>query len=163
MPQMDEQIFENHRGVTPMLWVFTSIACMELLGVHLFLTLTWPWLAWPMSVLTGTSIIWLVSWIRSWKRLPHRLADGVLTLHMGSLRRVSVPLGQIASIDCSVNDALLKQPGVLRLVPIAYPNRIITLTTPLDDRRKTSRIAIRLDDPAAFDATMVALGIPLRA
>ncbi len=158
-----DRLFENHRGVTPLLWVFTSLACLELLGVHLFLSLTWPWLAWPLTALSGVTIFWLVRWIRSWKRLPHRLSGDALTLHMGSLRSMTVPLAKIEMIHTLVSDAVMKTPGTVRLVPVAYPNRLIRLTAPLADRRKTRQIAIRLDDPAAFDAAMGERGIRVGA
>jgi hypothetical protein len=141
-----------------MLWVFFGLACTELLVVHLVLVLRWPRAAWPLSGLTLLSILWLVGWIRSWPRLPHRLQDGVLRLHFGSLRHIDVPLGQIARAR-GVADGDLRAPDVLNLVPIAHPNRILDLAEPLAGSKPIRHIAIRLDDVAGFDAALGDAGI----
>ncbi len=153
--------FANHRGVVPMLWAFFGLAVGEMLAVHLFLVLKWPMLAWPLTMLSALTLVWLVGWIRSWKRLPHRLADGMLVLHMGSLRRVAVPIARIARIVGQVDNAALSREGTRKLVVLAYPNRIVELTEPLSDRRQTCALAIRLDDPAAFDRGMADAGVTI--
>ncbi|MBS0255243.1 MAG: hypothetical protein JSS36_08570 [Proteobacteria bacterium] len=145
----------------PMLWAFFGIAVAEMLAVHLFVVLKWPWLAWPLTWLTALSLVWLVGWIRSWARLPHELADGQLHLHMGSLRSIAVPIAQVARVVRQVDAARLAQPGTRKLVPLAYPNRIVELAEPLPGRRRTRALAIRLDDPAAFDAALAGQGIAI--
>ena len=144
--------FANHRGVTPMLWVFSALAVTEMVVVHLFVALKWPWIGWPLTILSALSVIWLIGWIRSWPRLLHRLENGTLTLHFGSLRSVAVPLADIAEVTPAVD--ALRDPGTRNLVPIAYPNRMIVLKSPAPGRRGTMRYAIRVDDPGAFDAAM---------
>lgn len=149
--------FANHRGVVPMLWAFVVLAGCELVGAHLLLGLWSAKVAWVASGLTLLTLIWLVRWVLSWKRLPHELRHDRLRLHMGSLRHVEVPLAAIAGIGGDVPSALLKARDTCNLVPIAYPNRLIELRAPLADRRRTRRIAIRVDDPAAFDAALLPL------
>lgn len=151
--------FANHRGVAPLLWAFFALACMEMLAMHLFVALKWPGVAWPLTAVTALSIVWLVRWIGSWPRLPHELRGDVLTLHMGSLRHYAVPVASIAGVRTAVSNDVLKAPGTVSLVPVAFPNRIVDLTAPLPGRRRVQHIAIRLDDPAAFDAAMAGLGI----
>lgn len=151
--------FANHRGVVPMLWALSSLACMEMLATHLLVSLKWPAAAWPLTALTALSIVWLVRWIRSWPRLPHELRGDLLTLHMGSLRHYAVPIGQIAGVRSAISNDVLKVPGMANLVPIAFPNRIVDLTEPLAGRRAVRHIAIRLDEPAAFDRAMAGRGI----
>lgn len=151
---MDRQVFANHAGVTPMLWVLTGLATLETFAVHLFVALKWPWIGWPLTMLSAASVAWLVSWIRSWRRLPHTLADGVLTLHMGSLRQLAIRLCDIRLVSATVNDTIVKARTCRNLVPVAYPNRVIFLRTPLVGKRQVDAIAIRLDDPAAFDAAL---------
>lgn len=153
--------FANHRGVVPMLWAFFGIATLEMVVVHLFVALKWPWIGWPLTIASALSIIWLVGWIRSWPRLPHRLQDGVLTLHMGSLRHYAVPLDRIARVLTQVTQDGVKAKRTANLVPIAFPNRIVELTEPFPGRRSITRLAIRPDDPAAFDAAMRAAGVPV--
>lgn len=148
----EETTFANHRGVVPMLWVFFSIALVEMVAVHLFVTLRWPVVGWPLTILSAATLVWIVAWIRSWKRLPHRLENGVLTLNMGRMRKIAVPLEIIRAVT-PVDGERLKAPGTLNLVPIAYPNRMIELTQPTG-KRGAVRIAVRVDDRAAFDAAM---------
>lgn len=149
--------FANDRGVTPMLWVFSALAVIEMIVMHLFVALKWPWIGWPLTALSALSVGWLVLWIRSWRRLPHELEDDVLTLHMGSLRSVRLPLSHIAAVTPSMAD--LRAPGTRNLVPIAYPNRMIVLAAPSAGRRPAGRYAVRIDDAAAFDAALAAAGV----
>lgn len=157
MTQGTARTFANHRGVVPMLWVFVVLGACELVGVHLLLGLWSRTAAWVMTGLSLLTMIWLVRWVRSWKRYPHELWPDRLRLHAGSLRRIDVPLSNIARIGGALSADILKAPGTRNLVPIAYPNRLIELTAPLPGRRATQRIAIRLDDPAAFDAAIAPL------
>ena len=158
---MPTRRFANHRGVVPMLWAFFALAVAEMLAVHLFVVLKWPGLAWPLTGLTALSLVWLIGWIRSWARLPYVLVDGQLHLHMGSLRHVTVPVAQVARVVRQVDAARLAQPGTRKLVPLAFPNRIIELTEPLQGRRAIRALAIRLDDPADFDSALAGLGITI--
>lgn len=148
--------FANHRGVVPLLWVFAGLAVLEMLAVHLFVALKWPAIGWSLTILSGLSVIWLVSWIRSWPRLPHELLPDRLRLHMGSLRSIDISLKQIAAIEASPSQERIKAVRARNMVPLAHPNRLIRLTTPLDDRRATAAIAILVDDPAVFDPAMAA-------
>ena len=144
--------FANYRGVVPMLWVFCALAATELVVVHIFVALKWPMIAWPLTAISAASIMWVVAWIISWKRLPHRLDGGILTLHMGRLRKVEIPVVDIRTVT-PVDSARLKAPDTRNLVPLAYPNRLIELGRPLGPRR-WKRIAVRVDDPEAFDAAI---------
>ena len=89
--------------------------------------------------------------------MPHELVDGQLHLHMGSLRHVAVPVAQVARVLRQVDAALLARPGTRKLVPLAFPNRIIELVEPLPGRRAIRALAIRLDDPADFDSALAGL------
>jgi len=144
--------FANHRGVVPMLWAFFSLALIETAAVHLFVALRWPSVGWPLTILSAATVVWILLWIVSWRRLPHELKDRVLSLHMGRLRTIAVPLDSIRAITPADSERL-NAPGTRSLVPIAYPNRIVELSRPIG-KRGTMRIAIRLDDPDAFDAAM---------
>lgn len=154
MAQSPVMTFANHRGVVPMLWAMVTLAGCELVGVHLLLSVWSHRAAWVLSVLTLFSMVWLVRWVTSWKRLPHELHADRLRLHMGSLRHVDVPLDGIAGLRADVSADLLKAPGTRNLVPIAHPNRVIELRAPMADRRGTRRIAVRFDDATAFDAAL---------
>jgi len=154
-PGASSTTFANHRGVVPLLWAFVVLAGLELVGAHLLLSLWSHKAAWAMSVVTLLSLIWLISWVRSWKRFPHELLNDKLRLHAGSLRHVDVPLAAIEGVSGEVPMDLVKARDTRNLVPVAHPNRMILLREPLFDRRRTRRYAIRVDDPEAFDAALL--------
>ncbi len=142
-----------------MLWAFAGLAACELLAVHLLVALWWPAVAWPLSVVTALGIAWLVRWILSWRRRPHVLYRDRLRLTMGSLRAVELQLATIANTHAELSGELLRRRETLNLVPIAYPNRIVELRQPLPGRWRTRRVAIRLDEPEAFDEALRSAGI----
>lgn len=146
-----------------MLWVVVALAVGELLVVHLFLSLSWPALAWPLFALTAASILWMVAWIRSLKSHPHLLDGEELRLRIGSLRSVPVPVSSIERVSASWAPGEHGGAGALNTVPLAYPNRLLRLKAPLRIRKaQYDRIALRIDDAPTFDAAMASRGIPVR-
>lgn len=146
-----------------MLWVFTAIAVGEMLVVHLFVTLRWPWVGWPLLAVSAVSIVWLVVWIRSFRDHPHSLSGDTLQLRIGSLTALTVPLSAIESVSANWASGEHKSKGATNVVPLAYPNRMLRLKTEIKTRRgECDRIALRIDDPGAFDAAMTELGFSVR-
>lgn len=159
---MAPERFDQHRGITPILWVFASLAALELLVVHLVVASRWPSLAWPLTLLTGASLVWLISWIRSFKRRPHELDDNHLRLHFGSLRSIDIPLQSLCAVRTTWDGADLKRRDMINFVPVAYPNRLAEIDPPIARRKRSiSVVAFRVDDPSAFDAAIVKRGIPI--
>lgn len=143
-----------------MLWVFVALAVGELMVVHLLLTLRWPVIGWPLLVVSGATVIWLVLWIRSFGRYPHSLSGDVLRLRIGSLPDTSIRLAAIGSISTNWCSGEHRGKGARNLVPVAYPNRMLRLTSPIQTRKgMCDRIAFRVDDPVSFDAAMASVGI----
>ena len=137
------------------MWALVGLGSIELLVVHLFVSLKWPWLAWPLSVLSALSIFWVVTLIRSFKARPHLLDSSVLQFNLGRLRAMEVPVAAIASIRGVKDGAEVKAAETANLCLISYPNRIVDLVHPIAFGRKTVRkIALALDDPAAFDLAL---------
>lgn len=137
------------------MWAFVGLASIELLGVHLFAALKWPRLAWPMSAVTLLSIIWLVRLIRSFRTRPHELSDEALQLWLGNLRSLRVSRDVIARVRPVTDSAEVKAAGTAKLSLLSYPNRIVDLKEPVSFwGRSTHRIALALDDPAAFDLAL---------
>jgi hypothetical protein len=156
------ETFSGHRGIAPMLWVFASLATTELVVVHLFVALKWPAAAWGLTIVTALSIAWLVRYITSYKRCPHRLESDALCLRMGSMRSIVIPIAQVAGVRTHWASGAEKAAGSVNLVPIAFPNRLVDIDPPIAGRRgPLSTIAIRLDDPAAFDASLAARGVTI--
>jgi hypothetical protein len=124
---------------------------------------------WLRVVVHGLAIyglIWLVGLYASVRARPHQLVDGRLTLHRGMLRRLTVPVEQIASIDelPSFADDWKKRAyckGAIR-VDVAGPTilelRLRTAARPigvLGDGAPGTRVLVAVDDPASFTTTIV--------
>lgn len=158
-----EKSFAYHRSVAPMVWAFASLAIIEMLVVHLFLTLRWPVVGWTLFAFSAASLIWLVHWIRSFRQCPHVLANGHLELRTGSLALLKVPLEGIEGVATHWSDGEHKHAGAANVVPLAYPNRMLRLKVPIKTRKGAcDRVAFRVDEVAPFDAAMEELGIPVR-
>ena len=84
--------FAYHRSLAPMIGVLLGIAIVEMLVVHLVVV---AWLGWKAALVAGvldaSLVIALIGLIRSFRRLPVTLLDGVLTMRAGSLRTVCDP------------------------------------------------------------------------
>lgn len=140
-----------------MMWVFFALSLIELVVVHLFVALKWPVIGWTLTIVSALGAIWLVFWIRSFRTMPHRLEQDRLILHLGSLKTVSVELPNIARITRTFEQGALDKKGIINLAGIAYPNRCIELSEAME--RGKTKVFIRLDDPAAFDAALEARGV----
>ncbi len=141
-----------HRSLAPMMWVFAGLAGIELIVVH-FLVALWDWrVALVFSLVSLAGVVWLVRAILSFRRLPVLIGqDRVLRLRAGHLSGIDVPLDEIAAIRSQWESDAVKGRGVLNLAPIAYPNLLIDLRSPVQRRRRVIRsVAHRFDDPAAF-------------
>ena len=154
--------FAYHRSVAPMMWVLVAIACVELVVVHMLVALWKPWVALALSLVSLGGLVWLIGVIRSFPRLPVRIGDGRLLMRVGTLRGIEIPLSAIAGLRKSWDAAAIKHRSVLNLAMIAYPNIVVDLREPImaggPMPRPVIAVAHRLDDPAAFAATLEQLG-----
>ena len=144
--------FPYHRSLAPMMGVFLALAGIELVVVHLLVALWRPWVALLLSLFSLATIAWVVALIRSFKRLPVRIAGGILIMRAGNLHRMDIPLADVAGLRPAWDAAALRQRDVLNLAMIAYPNIVLDLRRPirLGRRREIRAVAHRFDDPVAF-------------
>lgn len=142
-----------------MMWAFCSLAVIELVVVHVLVALRWPAIGWPLTVLSAASIVWLVFWIGSFRRLPHELTGGTLILRLGSLKSVRIALADIQRITASWEPGATGASDAVNLAAIAHPNRLLELSRPMPKKR--DRVFVRFDDPAAFDEAMRQRDIPV--
>ncbi len=148
--------FSYHRGVAPMLWVLFALAAVEAAVVHLLVALWSPIAALLLSLLSLSAMVWLVLFIRSLSRCPVLLGEGVLSWRCGGLRRVDVPLAQVAGVRDAWDGALIKARDTFNGALIAYPNMVVELRVPVRlGRREIRRLAHRLDAPEVFAAALV--------
>ena len=153
----DTREFAYNQGVAPMMWVIFVLSLIELVVVHLFVALRWPVIGWTLTIISAIGAVWILFWIRSFRTRPHRLLDERLELNFGSLKRFELPLANIARVKRGWEQGALQKKGIINLAGIAYPNRCIELSEPME--RGKSRIFVRLDDPADFDAALTERGV----
>ena len=148
--------FGYSRALAPLLWAFASIMALELLLMHLLVSLFWSHVAaFILSAVSLGALVWTILFIRSLKRAPVLVDDAGVTMRVGSLKAVRVPAANIGDVLTSWPRERLKQRGVLNLAMINYPNVMLELDPPLPGRRRPiTAIADRLDDPAGFAAAV---------
>ncbi|HZV17353.1 MAG TPA: hypothetical protein VFF84_01515 [Sphingobium sp.] len=150
--------FAYHRSLAPMMWAFFALVLVETATVHLIIALWWPALALALSIASHSVLVWLALLIRSFSRQPVLIVEGLLHWRCGSLRRVAVPLDQIAGLRAGWDGPLIKDRATFNAALIAWPNVVIDLKTPLPSRRRVvTRLAHKLDDRDAFAAAMTRL------
>lgn len=153
------QDFAYDRGIAPMMWVLFALSLIELLAVHFFVALKWPWIGWPLSILSALGALWILVWIRSLKSLPHNLSGDLLTLRLGNLNRVEVDLSNVERVTGGWEQGATNSKGIINLAGIAYPNRCVELKEPVRGNKR--RVFIKLDEPEGFDSALSARGIAI--
>lgn len=143
--------FSYHRAIAPMMWTFVGLAVAELIVMHFLIALWRPWIAAALSLLSLVTILWFVSVIASFRRLPVLIDDERLAMRIGTLRRIDVPLAAVIGVRNDWSSEALKASGVVNLALLAHPNVLVDIDTTLEHRgRRITAVAHRLDDPAGF-------------
>ncbi len=151
--------FAYHRSLAPMMWVFFSLALLEMIVVHFFVGLFWPWTAIALSLVSLTGVVWIGWVIASFQTMPVFIADGALTMRCGTLKSLTVPLDNIAGYRTEWAGDDIRSPSLLNLALIAYPNIVVDLRTLALGRvagrnRMVASIAHRFDDLPLFMAAL---------
>jgi hypothetical protein len=151
--------FSYSRALAPLMWAFACITAVELPVTHLLVSAIWSHVAAIiLSVLGLAVLIWTIVFTRSLKRRPVLVDDESVTMRIGTVKSIRVPIGHIAGLRTSWPREELKQRGVLNFALINYPNVMLDLDPPLPDgKRRLRAIAHRLDDPAGFAAAVAQL------
>lgn len=154
----DRQEFHYSQGVAPMMWVLSALSLLELVAVHFLVAFKWPYIGWPLTILSAIGAVWILLWIRSFKARPHCLDDEALVLNLGSLKSVRIELANIARVSRAFEPGALDQKGIINLAGVAHPNRAIELIAPLTKGQR--RVFFRVDQPEDFDRALQAQSIP---
>lgn len=153
------QEFPYYRGLSPLMWVFFSLGLIETAVVHFVVSQIWPRIGLFLSLLSGSSLLWIFFVIRSLRTHPVLIANGRLIMRCGTLKSIDIALDNIAAIRTEWESDALKVDGVLNLSLIAYPNVIVDLIQPKESRRfgrerQVRSVAHRFDDLPAFVAAL---------
>lgn len=151
--------FAYYRAIAPIFWVWLTIASVELIVVHLLVSLWRPGVALVLSVLTLASIGWLIGAARSFRTMPVLIEGDRLVMRAGRIKAITVSLADIAAVTGAVDPAALRLRTTLKLSLLAYPNVIVELAAARSGGRGVRRIAHRLDDPLVFIAALGRRGV----
>ncbi|UAK25051.1 hypothetical protein [Sphingomonas nostoxanthinifaciens] len=148
--------FPYHRSISPALGVLLGLALVETAVLHLIAMALWGWpIALPLGLLDVALVAVLVGLLRSIRARPVTIADGVLTMRLGWLKVVPIPLAHVAGLRGAWDAAAMKAPGVMNLALAAWPNVVVDVAPPVRVRRREIvAVAHKLDDPAVFVAAL---------
>lgn len=137
--------------------VLGFVIAAETAGMHIILGMWKPWLAWLSTVSSAYMLLWLVGDAQLIRLYPVAIAGDALRVMIGIRWRVTIPLAEIAEVT-----ACSKLPdGALNLA-LFEPTVLVTLRAPVEvvgllgRRRRADRIALTIDEPAAFLAAVAA-------
>jgi hypothetical protein len=144
--------FSYHRSLSPTLGVLLGLAIVETMVIHIVAVAVWGWtVALVFGILDLSLVAALIRLLRSIRRCPVTIANGMLTMRVGALKRVDIPLVQVAGLRQSWDAEALRQKGVANFALGSWPNVVVDLSHPVRVRRRDIQtIAHKLDDPAAF-------------
>jgi hypothetical protein len=144
--------FPYHRSISPTLGVLLGLTIAETLVIHVVAVALWGWpFALILAALDLSLVVALIRLLRSIRRHPVTIGRGVLTMRVGALKRVDIPLRQVAGLRRSWDSTALKRKGVANFALGSWPNVVVELSHPVRLRRRDIHaIAHKLDDPAAF-------------
>lgn len=132
----------------------------EAAGVHLLLAHWSPRAAWLATALSAWFVVWMVGDLRALELRPVLLQGSVLRVRIGLRWRAEVPLVSIRAL-CAGPDPVHHR-AALRASPLGAANLYLHLDGPaelegvLGLRRRGDCIGLRVDDPAALRAAIIA-------
>jgi hypothetical protein len=158
-------VFPYHRGIAPTLGVLLALAVVETVVLHIVAMALWGrGVALALGLLDLSAVALLIALLRSLRRRPVTIADGCLTLRLGFLKTIRVPLAQVAGLRTDWDAQTLRQRDVLNLALASWPNVMVALSVPVRMRRRwVGAIAHKLDDPAAFASALDRLAAARRS
>ncbi|VVT02128.1 hypothetical protein [Erythrobacter sp. EC-HK427] len=153
------QAFGYHRYLAPMMGVFIALQVIELGVVHLLLSLWSPFVAWLVFAPTLAGLLWFIALTKSLRLNPVLLTQDSLRVRTGILHDCTIPLDAIASIGETFDAKTLKARSTLDTAIMSAPNVTLRLARPVEmpgliGTRTIDRVALRLDEPAAFQAAL---------
>jgi hypothetical protein len=151
--------FSYDRSIAPSIWTLLAISVVEMATVHLLISLWLPIVGLALIAASLAGIVWLCLLLRSMTRLPVLVGEGVVIMRIGTLRRIDVPADAIGGLRDAWTARELKARDVAGRSLLAFPNVVLDLARPLQDRRgrPIRAIAHRLDDPVAFSLAVARL------
>ncbi len=147
--------FSRHRYEMPLLLVFLGLGLVELLVVHLLLSMWSERAAWVLTGLTLLGLVHLALLLRGLVRYPTLIDDEVVVVRHGGRGEIRVPLTLVRMAEDVSFAPEERGPAVLRASLLAQPNVSLRLKEKVTSgRRQIDTISMRLDEPSAFLAEL---------
>ncbi|WP_442677951.1 hypothetical protein ACSBM8_10340 [Sphingomonas sp. ASY06-1R] len=149
---MPPQVFPYYRSIAPTLTMLLGLAIAETVVVHLIAAALWGMkVAILLGVIDLSFVIALVGLLHAIRTRPVTLEGGVLTMRMGRMILLNIPVSQIAGFRETWDAPFLKRRDVRNMALAAWPNIVIDLAAPIrSGRRDVVAVAHRIDDAAAL-------------
>ncbi|WP_435199588.1 hypothetical protein [Qipengyuania sp. 902] len=154
------QGFSYHRFLLPMIYVFIALQAIELAVMH-FLLMIW----FGLGIAGG---LWIVGLAQGFRIHPVLLAEQGLRVRSGGTVDLLVPYDAIAGVMPSFGAEQVKAADTLNHAVLSWPNAMLELDRELTVRpllgaeQRVRRIALRIDESAAFLAALAERAPQLR-
>lgn len=154
------QAFDYHRYLLPLLYALLVLQAIELGVTHLLLWHWSPTAAWIALAASVGGLLWLIGLAQGFRIHPVLLTDAGLRVRSGVLLDVTVPYAGLRGPVTDFDAAQVKARDTLNQALLSWPNVMLDLAEPLTLRpaiggeRQVRRIALRIDDSAAFLAAL---------
>lgn len=157
----DAETYSVHRKSVDrlVLWVLLGVGVVETGALHVILRHWSSVIAWTLSGLGVVALLSILSTIRAMRVRPVLVSATGITLSLGSIRSVRVPIASVLEID-RYSGPVRKARAVFRTSLMEPPNVMIKLAapgqaqTPYGGSRPVTSIAAYLDTPDAFIAAV---------
>ena len=154
------QGFSYHRFLLPMIYVFLALQAIELAVMHVLLmqwnaTVAWIWFS--LGIAGG---LWIVGLAQGFRIHPVLLTEQGLHVRSGVMVDLLVPYDAIAEVVLSFGAEQVKAADTLNHAVLSWPNAMLELDRKLTVRpligseHQIRRIALRIDESAAFLAAL---------
>jgi hypothetical protein len=135
--------------------VFGFLIIVETAALHIPLAMWKPVVAWISTLSSAYALLWLAGDAQAIRLYPIAITGDALRISVGVRWRVAIPVADITAVTetRSVPD------GALSLA-VLEPSVLITLRAPVEvvgllgRRRRSDRLALTVDEPAAFIAAI---------
>ncbi|MCW3835303.1 hypothetical protein ACFQ1E_00390 [Sphingomonas canadensis] len=146
--------FAYHRHLAPMMSAMIALQVIEIGVTHLLLSHWSPMAALVLFGISDIALLYMIGLVKSLRLRPVLLlGDGALRVRAGILIDHGIPREAIVRVHGAVTRDVVKARDTLNAALLAWPNLIVELAAPMPAgprRRPVRRIALRLDDAAAF-------------
>ena len=151
--------FTAARSELPMLYVLLALGSVELMVVHLLVSLWSRTAAWVLTALTLFGIVQIVTIVRRVKHRPTLLTDDGLVVRSAKGFEVALPWNGIAAVEAIGFGPAPSGDDVLRAALLAHPNVHVIASEAFTVKRlggasSAKSITARVDEPDELITTV---------